>query len=55
MKLKNFAEPNIIEKYKAIAKTVLSRDKVSKVEFRQAVREISTIEDEINNILAVKV
>lgn len=55
LKLKNFAESNIIEKYKAIAKTVLNRDKVSKVEFRQAVREISMIEDEIIKILAVKV
>ena len=55
LKLKNFADFNIIEKYKTIAKTVLNRDKVPKVEFRQAVREISIIEDEIDKILSVKI
>ena len=41
--------------HKTIAKTVLNRDKVPKVEFRQAVREISIIEDEIDKILSVKI
>ncbi|MFW9943096.1 MAG: hypothetical protein ACFFFT_18810 [Candidatus Thorarchaeota archaeon] len=55
LKLKNFADLETIEKYKAIAKILLNRDKVSKVEFRQALREISMIEDEIDRILSVKI
>jgi predicted RNA-binding protein associated with RNAse of E/G family len=54
LKLENFSEPEIIDKYKVIAKTVLNRDKVSKAEFREAIREISMIEDEINENLAYK-
>ena len=54
LKLQNFTDPDIIEKYKIIAKTVLNRDKVSKVEFRKAIREITMIEDEINENLAYK-
>ena len=55
LKLKNFADSVTIEKYKAIAKTLLNRDKVSKEEFREAIKEISTIEDEIDRILSVKI
>ena len=54
LKLENFTDPDIIEKYKVIAKTVLDREKVSKVEFRTAIREITMIEDEINENLAYK-
>ncbi|MFX0083730.1 MAG: hypothetical protein ACFE94_18420 [Candidatus Hodarchaeota archaeon] len=55
LKLKNFADFDTIEKYKAIAKTVLNREKVSKVEFRDVIKEILTIEDEIDKILTVKI
>ncbi len=55
LKLKNFADSVTIEKYKAIAKTLLNREKVSKEEFREAIKEISTIEDEIDRILSVKI
>ncbi|MFX1374566.1 MAG: hypothetical protein ACFFA0_02030 [Promethearchaeota archaeon] len=55
LKLMNFAKPEVIDKYKAIAKTILNRNGVSNVEFRRALREILTIEDEINKILTLKV
>jgi hypothetical protein len=55
LKLKNFADSEVIEKYKANAKTLLNREKVSKVEFRQTIKEISMIEDEIDKILSVKI
>jgi hypothetical protein len=55
LKLKNFIDDDTIEKYKAIAKILLNREKVSKLEFRDAVKEISTIEDEIDKILTVKI
>ena len=55
LKLKNFTDPVLIEKYTALAKTVLNREKVSTAEFRQAVRSIETIEDEIDEILTVEI
>lgn len=55
MKLKNFAKPFIIEKYKTLAKTLLNRNKVSKEELRQAVQDISGIEDEINKFLTLEI
>ncbi|MFX1427178.1 MAG: hypothetical protein ACFFBE_12055 [Promethearchaeota archaeon] len=55
LKLENFIEPAIIEKYKRIAKMILNREKVSKAEFRDSVREVSMIEEEINKCLAYKV
>jgi hypothetical protein len=55
LKLKNFAEPSIIEKYKSLAKTILNRSKVTKQEFRDAIREVSIIEEEINKYLTVDV
>ena len=51
LKLENFTEPDIIEKYKAIANTILNREKVSKAEFRRAISEIIMIEDDINKSL----
>jgi hypothetical protein len=55
IKLKNFTEPKIIEKYKSLAKTILNKGKVSKEEFREAIREASMIEDEINKYLTLDV
>ena len=55
LKLKNFAEPPIIEKYKSLAKTILNRSKVPKQEFRDAIREVSMIEEEINKYLTLDV
>ncbi len=55
IKLKNFVEPKTIEKYRSLAKTILNRTKVSKQEFRDAIREASMIEDEINRYLTLEV
>ena len=55
LKLENFIEPSVIEKYKKIAKTILNRDKVSKAEFRESVREVAMIEEEINKCLSFQV
>ena len=55
LKLENFIEPSVIEKYKRIAKTILNRDKVSKAELREAVREVAKIEEEINQCLSFKI
>ncbi|MBY8986122.1 MAG: hypothetical protein KGD65_13685 [Candidatus Lokiarchaeota archaeon] len=54
LKLKNLTEPTIIEKYKSLAKTILNKNKVSKQEFRDAVREVTMIEDEINKYLTIE-
>ncbi|MFX1499889.1 MAG: hypothetical protein ACFFDH_02870 [Promethearchaeota archaeon] len=50
LKLVNFADPEIISKYKTLAKTVLNRNKIPKEEFKQAIEEISLIEKEIKEI-----
>ena len=50
-----FIESSTIEKYKSLAKTILNRSKVSKQEFRDAIREVSMIEEEINNLLTLDV
>ncbi|MHA2180929.1 MAG: hypothetical protein ACXAAH_05860, partial [Promethearchaeota archaeon] len=55
LKLKNFSDPMTIEKYKSLAKTILNRSKVSKEEFREAIRDVSIIEDEINEYLSLEV
>ena len=55
MKLKNFAKPFIIEKYKTLAKTLLNRKNVSREELKQAVQDISGIEDEINKFLTLEI
>ncbi len=55
LKLKNFVEPKIIEKYQSFAKTILNRNKVSKQEFREVIREVSIIEDEINRYLTLEI
>jgi hypothetical protein len=53
IKLKNLIEPPIIEKYKLLAKTILSKDKVPREEFKQALNEISMIEQQMNNYLSL--
>ena len=55
LKLNNFSETTQIERYKSLAKTILNRNKVSKQEFRDAVREVTMIEDEINKYLTLEV
>lgn len=55
LKLQNFADAKVIEKYKKYANILLNRNKVEKSQFREAVKEISTIEDEINELLSLKI
>jgi hypothetical protein len=55
LKLKNFTDPQVIEKYTALAKVVLNREKITTEEFRVAVKSITTIEDEIDKILTVEI
>ncbi|MFX0103917.1 MAG: hypothetical protein ACFE75_00295, partial [Candidatus Hodarchaeota archaeon] len=53
IKLENFVESRLIEKYKNLAKTILNRSKIPKDEFKQAIQEISMIEQEINEYLSL--
>ncbi len=53
IKLQNFAEPDIIEKYKILAKILLNRSKIPKEEFKQVVKDISMIEDEVNTFFNI--
>lgn len=53
LKLANFADPQLISKYKTLAKTLLNRNKVPKEEFRQVIEDISMIEKEINKHLSL--
>ena len=55
LKLANFADPQLISKYKILAKTLLNRSKVTKEEFRQAIEDISMIEKEINEHLLLNI
>ena len=55
IKLENFADNQMIEKYKALAKTVLNKNKVSREEFKKALNEISNIEQEIDNHLSLNI
>ncbi len=52
MKLQNFAEPEIIEKYKTLAKTLLNRNKIPKEEFKKVLKEISMIEENITQVFS---
>lgn len=52
MKLQNFAEPEIIEKYKTLAKTLLNRNKIPKEEFKKGLKEISMIEENITQVFS---
>ncbi len=40
----NFVDIQMIDKYKALAKIILSKNKVSREEFKQALKEMSTID-----------
>lgn len=53
LKLVNFADPEVISKYKALAKKLLNRNKLPKEEFKQVVKDISMIEKEISDILSL--
>jgi hypothetical protein len=53
IKLDNFAELNLIEKYKLLAKTLLNRTSIPNLEFKKALEKISMIESEINEILSM--
>ena len=53
IKLDNFVDPSIINKYKALAKTILKKSKVSREEFKDALRGISMIEQEVNLYLSL--
>jgi len=53
LKLQNFAEPKIINKYKILAKALINRNSIPKEEFKQAVKEIAMIEEEVNNFFII--
>ena len=53
IKLENFVDPEIINKYKALAKTLLNKNKLTREEFKAALQKISMIEEEINSILSL--
>ncbi|MFX0001092.1 MAG: hypothetical protein ACFE9Q_13190 [Candidatus Hodarchaeota archaeon] len=55
IKLENFAEAQMIEKYKTLARTILNKTKVSREEFKEALKEISEIDQEINEYLSLSV
>ena len=55
LKLVDFAEPPIIEKYKTYAKTFLNRKKMPKEEFKQLLKDILSIEEEINEYFSLDV
>jgi len=52
IKLENFAETRVIDKYKNLAKGLLNRNKLPKYEFKKILNEISTIEIKINEDLS---
>ncbi|MFX1573446.1 MAG: hypothetical protein ACFFB0_11905 [Promethearchaeota archaeon] len=53
MKLQNFAEPEIIEKYKTLTKTLLNRNEIPKEEFKKVLKEISMIEENIGQVFSL--
>lgn len=52
IKLENFAESHVIDKYKNLAKGLLNRNKLPKYEFKKILNEISMIETKINEDLS---
>jgi hypothetical protein len=52
IKLENFADPTLIERYKTLAKTLLNREKIPKDKFKEHLHEISKIEQEVNKVLS---
>ncbi|MFX0035910.1 MAG: hypothetical protein ACFE9I_09765 [Candidatus Hermodarchaeota archaeon] len=55
LKLENFIEPALIEKYKTLSKKILNKSKVSREEFKQTLKDISMIEEEVNERLSLKI
>ena len=55
LKLENFVEPPLIDRYKTLTKKILYKNKVSKEEFKQTLKDISMIEEEVNERLSLKV
>ena len=55
IKLVNFAESHVIEKYKTLAKTLLTRKKIPKEKFKQVINDIKKIEEEINEYFSLDV
>ncbi|KKN24829.1 hypothetical protein LCGC14_0890980 [marine sediment metagenome] len=55
IKLVNFAESHLVEKYKTLTKALLNRKKVPRDEFKQVIKAISNIEAEINEHLALDI
>ncbi len=55
LKLNNFAESHIVEKYKTYAKTLLNRKKIPREEFKQVINDISKIEEEIGEYFSLDV
>lgn len=51
IKLENFIDPELIMKYKILAKHLLNRDKFSKDDFKKYLQEISIIKEEVNERL----
>ena len=51
IKLENFVDTEIINKYKTLAKKLLNKSKLSREEFKAALESISMIEEEINSYL----
>jgi len=45
MKLQNFADPEVIEKYKTLAQTLLKRNKIPREKLKKVIKEISMIEE----------
>ncbi len=53
MKLQNFVEPEIIENYKTLAKTLFNRKKIPREEFKKVLKEISMIEENITQVFSL--
>ena len=53
LKLENFVDPQLISHYKTLAKALLNKNKISKDEFKQVIKEISMLEQEINEYLSL--
>ena len=55
IKLVNFAESHIIERYKSLAKILLNRNKISRDELKKVITEISKIDEEINGYFSLDI
>jgi hypothetical protein len=52
IKLENLAEPDLISRYKALAKILLNRNNIPKSDFKKALTEISMIEQNVQKMLS---